>query len=63
MTSNPALGAAVRPKAAFRIVTRDDFTVRPVAPRRMHLFRQPDGRELQCGGPGLCRECNLEAAA
>lgn len=63
MTGDPAVGAAVQPKAAFRVVTRDDYTVRPVAPRRMHLFRQADGRDIQCAGPGRCRECNRETAA
>lgn len=63
MTGNPVPSAAERSEAAFRTVTRDDYTVRPVAPRRMHLFRQADGRELQCAGPGRCRECNREAAA
>ena len=28
---------------------------------RRHLFPQADGREQQCAGPGLCRECNREA--
>lgn len=27
------------------------------------MFREPDGHEVQCGGPGFCRECNGEAAA
>lgn len=50
-----------------RTVTRSDYTGTAGTPRgglrRMHLFRAPDGREIQCGGPGLCRECNGEAAA
>lgn len=47
----------------IRTVTRPDFTekvVKRAELRRMHLFRGPDGREEQCGGPGLCVECNKE---
>lgn len=45
----------------FTIVTRTDFTVRPATQRRMHLMpagaARWAGEEVQCGGPGLCREC------
>lgn len=45
-----------------RCVTKPDFTetiVKRAEPRRMHLFQTPAG-EKQCGGPGLCVECNRE---
>lgn len=48
-----------------RTVTRADFTETVVAraqPRRMHLFAQADGREVQCGGPSFCVICNQEKA-
>lgn len=25
-----------------------------------HVFRRPDGSKAPCGGPGLCRECDLD---
>lgn len=58
-------GAIVRACEHIRIVTREDFTGTDGTPRgglrRMHLFRQANGRDIQCAGRCYCRECMREA--
>src|SRR3546814_17212749 len=58
-------GVIVRPSEHIRIATCSDYTgtdgTPRAGPRRMHLFRGPDGRDIQCGGKRYCRECIKES--
>lgn len=58
-------GVIARPSEHVRIVTREDFTGTDGTPRaglrRMHLFRQANGCDIQCAGRRYCRECIREA--
>lgn len=65
MSDLPTTVHAVADRCGQRVrtVTRPDFTetlVKRAAERRMHLFEKADGGEWQCGGPGVCVECNRE---
>lgn len=66
MTAETEQPEADRPPPPFRVVTRADYTETDGTPRggprRMHLFRRPDGGEDQCGGKLYCRECIRESA-
>lgn len=57
-------GVIIRPSEHIRIATCADYTgtdgTPRAGPRRMHLFRCPDGRDIQCGGKRYCRECMKE---